>query len=344
MVFIITDHVQSVLVQVFHSHHQVGRSRSGDGRAVTMTVTITAMVRHYLIAPVMRTVIVMLLWSTLAFADQYGDSLHSVGVDQTRTNEERLDAFHNLGWYFLKKDLDSSMIFAKQETNIGSEIGYPKMVMDGLLLEGVVYWYQDDFSTSLVKYKRVLDLSRKEGEQCMEFAALGNIGNIYIQQGHYKQALQYQLETMAVINRMLADGEPALADALKERMPVLLASIATIYGALGDLENSRKYKLMNLTTSEELLKGATDTLKIKGFTNSYANALHGVGVLYYHKEEYDSAEHYFEHSATLHLQKHKSVNTIAEKYAGIAALIFPLHDFFERTLKRRLIKETDRDA
>lgn len=84
--------------------------------------------------------------------------------------------------------------YADLELALPQKINYEKGIAYALLNKGIYYWSVGEYNTALYHYKKSLKLMINSGIKRGESSCYLNIGQVYVDQGNYKDGAEYLLK------------------------------------------------------------------------------------------------------------------------------------------------------
>jgi len=171
------------------------------------------------------------------------------------------------------------------------------IVADAYQKLGFQYVYQSKYDTTLLYWKKSLQISKKIlGKKHITVARLcNNIGNVYADKNEYSLALQYYLKSLQIKIELLSENHIDLATSY--------GNIGVVYWEKNEYDLALEYHFKSLQIYIELLgKKNTDV----------ALTYNNIGIVYWNKNEYDLALQYYFKS----LQIKKEL--LGEKHTSVA--------------------------
>ncbi len=244
----------------------------------------------------------------------YLDSLFSVWQDETQSDTTRGWAYYEYIWEgFLFSNPDSAIVLAQTliifgeqhkhlkgnaygliglanrvkgdyvkalenyelSIKIEEEIGYKRGVSAALGNIGNVYVELGEYSKALEYHERSLKMSEEIGDKEIIANSIGNIGNIYYYQGDYPKALDYYQRSFKIIQE---NGD-------KRGIATALGNIGTVYNDQGDYPKALEYQERSLKIYQEF-----------GDKRGIASALNSIGNIYDNQVDYPKALEYYQRS------------------------------------------------
>ena len=255
------------------------------------------------------------------------DSLWSVWTDKTQHDTIRLEAIKKYAWDgYLFAQPDSAFYYSQLQYNFAKSKGLKKHQANALNTEGASFFIKGDYAKSIDYHTRSLQLREEIGDQKGIAASLGNIGNIYKDQGDaqsnlvqkeelYKKAIDYHNKSLK-IKEQINDQQGIAAS---------LSNLGIIFRSQGKL-------LSDTLQKEEMYKKALDfqtrSLKIQeeiGNKRGVANTLSNIGLIYAERGEYSinpsQKVNFYENSIDYHTRSLEIQDEIGNKQGVARALI-----------------------
>ncbi len=255
------------------------------------------------------------------------DSLWNVWNDKTQHDTIRLEAIKKYAWDgYLFAHPDSAFYYAQLQYNFAKSKGLKKHQANALNTQGASFFIQGDYAQSIDYHTRSLQLREEIGDQKGIAASLGNIGNIYKDQGDaqsnlvqkdelYKKAIEYQNRGLK-IKEQINDQQ----------------GIAASLSNLGIIFRSQGHLISDTLQKEKLYKKSLDyqirSLKIQeeiGNKRGLANTLSNIGLIYAERGEYSSNTSqkvkFYENSIDYHTRSLEIQDEIGNKQGVARALI-----------------------
>ena len=255
------------------------------------------------------------------------DSLWNVWNDKTQHDTIRLQAIKKYAWdgYLFAKP-DSAFYYSQLQYDFAKNKGLKKYQADALNTQGASFFIQIDYAKSIECYTKSLQLREEIGDQKGIAASLGNIGNIYKDQGDaktnlvqkeelYKKAIDYHNKSLKIKKQ------------INEQQ-----GIAASLSNLGIIFSSQAKWVSNTLQKEQLYNKALDyqtrSLKIQEEVKNkrgIANTLSNIGLIYAEKGEYVvdhvQKKKFYEKSIEIHQQSFEIQDEIGNKQGVARTLI-----------------------
>lgn len=218
------------------------------------------------------------------------DSLWNVWADKTQHDTIRLESIKKYAWDgYLFSMPDSAFYYAQLQYNYAVSKKLKKYEADALNTQGASFFIKSDYAKSIDYHTRSLKIREEINDQKGIAASLGNIGNIYKDQGDaasdlkekdelYKKAIGYHNRGLS-IKQQINDQK----------------GIAASLSNLGIIFRSQGYLITDIVQKEALYQKALDcqlkSLKIQeleGNKRAVANILSNIGLIYAEQAEYES--------------------------------------------------------
>src|SRR6185436_10740697 len=97
---------------------------------------------------------------------------------------------------------DSAMVYAKQAVKFANDINDVSAKAVSVRLMGGVYFYQDQYDSSIICFYRSLRLSEQLRDSALIASCINNLGLSYNKLGSYPEALQYLLRALNLKTRI----------------------------------------------------------------------------------------------------------------------------------------------
>lgn len=150
--------------------------------------------------------------------------------------------YSNIGIvYYRKAELPRSLDYYLKALKIAEETGDKANISSALTNLGLVYRQAKDYQKAFDQYDRALKLAREIKDPGVP-RIMNNIGNLFLYQKKYDEALMYYNEGLKI--------KEGLND--KKGIALSLCNIAIVYDEQGDLEKALHYYKAGLKISEEI--------------------------------------------------------------------------------------------
>ncbi|MBD2456610.1 CHAT domain-containing protein [Nostoc sp. FACHB-87] len=183
--------------------------------------------------------------------------------------------------------LNQSLVFNKEIKDDNTEL----FILDNLtnrelwLLSnlGKAYFLAGDYAKALEKYQQSLKIARDTQNSYMEATALGNIGNIHLQETNYSKAIDYLEKSSAIFLQRFQTEQ----NGYQERGEIL-TKLGDAYRKSGKLDEAVKALYYAIDTWEDVRRNLTDINKISVF-ETQADAYQILQQVFIEQQNYDSA-------------------------------------------------------
>jgi len=236
--------------------------------------------------------------------------------EQLTDEQARIDKLVELALEVRTIDVERGFELAEEIIERSEKEGYLKGKGRGYNLAGWCYWQQGNYDAGLDILKTAYEIARKVDDKPFVARVLNNFGYIYRDRGDLAEALNY-FEKALAINESIND---------KVAQSVNLASIAYLYYDLNDYENALEFALRCIPIFEEAhdehrlitlyhilgniyFKQEKYAEALRYFeenmshadldTMLHAQAISGIGKVYYKMQEFDKAKTYLSNAMTL---------------------------------------------
>ncbi|MFA4853361.1 MAG: tetratricopeptide repeat protein [Bacteroidales bacterium] len=253
----------------------------------------------------------------------YADSLF--GVLEKATGVAKVDALNKISFYYLDRDSEKTLIYAKQAEQLAISGGYKKELISTYSNLGIYYNYKKNFTLSFSYYSKAIALAQLLKDDNLLARCYGNMGNMYSDKGEFEQAIKNLNNAFAIYSKRKDTLKMAIAEfgigkvynlqgsyssALEHYLYVLkliehtgnyeiqakcLLNISTIYSDLGDFKLTIEY----LSKAIECFKKINDK---RGLAGAYNN----MGFAYHEKKEFTKALTCYKRSLILKQQLNDS--------------------------------------
>ena len=125
-----------------------------------------------------------------------------IELKNTPENKEKTLLLNELSKTLLESDIDSSLIYAKRGLDLATEIGYTLGVAENAASLARYYVINDSLAMAIEYY---MQASKHFEDLEMQFDAaqmLMVIGNIYLSQSNYSEALMYYQKSQKNVKKM----------------------------------------------------------------------------------------------------------------------------------------------
>ncbi|MFY0675510.1 MAG: tetratricopeptide repeat protein [Bacteroidia bacterium] len=184
----------------------------------------------------------MLLISSISYAQVNVDSLFAIWQDEKLEDTVRLNAMHQIAFdYHLFNDADSALYYANEQYEFAAEKGLKKQMGLALNTIGNSYSIQRKFTEAESFYNQSLAVRTEINDQRGIAGNLINLGTLFMLQSQYTKALKYLKKGIVVCDEINEKQFKANA----------LGSIAAIYLSQEELGLAKKYLLRCLELYKE---------------------------------------------------------------------------------------------
>ncbi|MBV6485545.1 MAG: hypothetical protein KFKLKKLM_02115 [Flavobacteriales bacterium] len=258
---------------------------------------------------------------------QVADSIWNVWTDKYQHDTIRLEAIKKYAWDgYLFSLPDSAYYYAQLQYDFASFKGLKKYQADALNTQGASFFIKSDYAKSIDYNTRSLKIREEINDKKGIAASLGNIGNIYKDQGDaatnivekeelYKKAINFHNRSLKI--KLEINEQKGIAASLSN---------------LGIIYRSQGYLIVDTVQKNKLYQKALDcqlkSLKIQQEIDNkraVANVLSNIGLIYAEKSEYESnpllKQELFKKSIAYHEQSMEIQNAIGNKQGVSRALI-----------------------
>jgi CHAT domain-containing protein len=168
---------------------------------------------------------------------------------------------------FLRHFSDAEKLLADAEAH--AKANYPGLLGEVYLRKGTLAFLRGDSRTAELEYRKALENSRAWKDSFLEAAALGSLGLVATQQGHYDESIDWDRSALNLSKLLSAQTSVART----------LGNLGWSYFALGDYQ-----------TSLSFFQQAEESFAQAGARGSQIQWLTNVGVAHYYLRNYDAAE------------------------------------------------------
>ena len=154
------------------------------------------------------------------------------------------------------KNYDQSLIYLDKATEYANELSSSERVNDLINLKGIIYYYQENYSTARKYYfQAIIHIDSAENKARRLGMAYNNIGETYREEGDYQKASEY-FEKAMVFKKQYANPESVASTLINISKLALLqnqpeTAIAFLEETFNILDNDRMYP--KLKEASELL-------------------------------------------------------------------------------------------
>lgn len=181
----------------------------------------------------------------------------------------------------------------------------PEVLSELLLGEGRLAASRHDPAKADALFKRALEVANEHGQAFLATRALGSLGFLQMQQGHYADAAD-------LFSSSLAQAQRLDAQAIVEKMAV---NLGWAYRRMGDLERA-----------DELFHQAEEKAKSLGLISDQAAALMNIATIRFVQHDYAAAEKDYE-QALLLARRRDDQQEAAFSFIDLAQTAIEQHDF-----------------
>ena len=215
----------------------------------------------------------------------------------------RIDTQLNIAEEVKNFEVDEAAQMATDIIGHSRIIAYPTGIGRGLCLKGFCHRLKGEYDSGFQALNEALAIAHKIHDRNMQATALYYLGNIYRDLGELANALTHYEKALAINEEL---GE-------EYYQSVILSSISNLLYDLGDYDSALEYALKCLPIFERVHN-----------VNSLLNNYNTLGNIYFKKDEFAEALHYFEENL-----KRSEPDTAAFVMAesGIGKVYYKMLDF-----------------
>ncbi len=242
---------------------------------------------------------------------------HSTSADSTTVNK-----LNDLAWE-RKDNPDSAIYYSNIALDMAKQIKWTKGIGETYHQLGILYLAKGEYNISIQKYTKALAIwdymAKKTSALTSKFIftkrakTLGNLGNVYANQGLYIKAIEHFLMALK-INETLNN---------LKLQAVNLGNLGIIYKKQKNYAKALLYyfKSLQITHGSEYLQ-------------TYANTLGNIGLVYSEMKNFSSALTYYLKALALAKQNHFSV--LQENTLGNIGLVYAKQNQFSKAINYNL--------
>ena len=211
------------------------------------------------------------------------------------------EALYNLSYgYYLKNQIDSSLIFIKKARDLFIQINNKKGIARTFNIFGLIYLKKGDIKKSLHNINQAIILCDEINDPREKSKSLNYLGLVYWKLADYANALENFLQSLELKEKVSSENEIVLT----------LNNISKIYFELENYNKSIDYAKKALTLARKL----SDNYSV-------GRALNNLGAAYYEMREYDLALNYLNESLDKK-KKEKNIKGISYTLSDIGDCYF----------------------
>lgn len=215
--------------------------------------------------------LIVLILPAVSFAQSnLTDSLLKV-ADTTRADTIRLDAWQELGFYYMESEPVKGVAYGLQMVQLASKIKDTARVAFGYQLLGISYDYKNDLDSCLYFLRRADTIFTAMNRPDRRANIISDIALAYYLRGNYELSLRNHLQALELRRR---SGN-------KNHISKSLNNIGLLYKQRKDYATAVRYYRESIQLKEELQDE-------RGLVNTYMN----LGSMFQSLEQYDSAYAY----------------------------------------------------
>lgn len=221
-----------------------------------------------------------------------------------QTDEKgKIDVLLNIAEEIKNFDVDEAAEFAVRIIRQSKVVGYYQGLGRGLCLKGFCNRLKGEYEAGIEVLKEALRIATKIPDANIEATAFYYLGNIYRDLGDLANVL-FNYEKALVINEAQGD---------EYYQSVILSSISNLLYDLNDYDSALEYALKCLPIFERVHN-----------VNSLLNIYNTLGNIYFKKEQYGEALHYFEEN---HNQSDPETAAYVMAESGLGKVYYKMGDF-----------------
>ncbi|MCC7332490.1 MAG: tetratricopeptide repeat protein [Flavobacteriales bacterium] len=205
------------------------------------------------------------------------DSLWNVWTNNAQHDTARLEAIKKIAWEgYLFSQPDSAFYFAQLEYEFATKRNLKKYQADALNTQGASFFIKTDYAKSIEYHTRSLKIREEINDKKGIAASLGNIGNIFKDQGDATNNLQ---EKRILYNNAIKYHNKGLKikQQIKDKMGIAasLSNLGIAYRSQGHIETDtiqkEKFYLQALSHQEKSLEIQQSSSNLRAIANNYSN-------------------------------------------------------------------------
>jgi tetratricopeptide (TPR) repeat protein len=197
------------------------------------------------------------------------DSLYRIWADHSLPDTQRLKAIERLSNAMSRVNPDSARLFANSMLQLAEKGGYTDWQAKALIVTGLSWRMQSNFSQALDYYQQSIKLLEQTGTRALQAEAYKNMGDVYRLQSNFSSAIDCITKSLQ------------LAESLGDRKKIADAyvGLSTIYYL--NAENDPKIR-------DYLLKAQT-LYEAVGHEEGLSFVYNNLSLIYYEQNDYDNA-------------------------------------------------------
>ncbi|MBT5990219.1 MAG: tetratricopeptide repeat protein, partial [Bacteroidetes bacterium] len=148
---------------------------------------------------------VILFFVTLCvqlFADNQDKIDSFKNILTSAETEQNVFALNRISEFYWAISTDSSLKYANKALRISKNINFDNGIASAYLHLGGSYYYISDYYQAIKYFKLSLELWQKIGDQKNEAAILSNLSMIYVTMGLYEKALDYNIQSQKICEKI----------------------------------------------------------------------------------------------------------------------------------------------
>ncbi|MBC7862055.1 MAG: tetratricopeptide repeat protein [Bacteroidia bacterium] len=235
------------------------------------------------------------------------DSLR-VLLKADKEDSNKVNNLNKLAWELNSGNSDSALILTDEALVLSRKINWQTGIGSTINQQGIFYAMRGDFPKSLTSFLKALEVWNSLGKKAgpvRKARTLGNIGNVYTNQGNYAEALFYSLQSLKISENI---GE-------KKSTATNLGNIGLIYWHLKDYSKALDF----------LTKALKQNEKIENKPGIGQN-LGNIGILYVEQHQFEKALDYYMKALAIRKELNQK-NEIAIQLGNIGNVFYELKDY-----------------
>jgi len=185
---------------------------------------------------------------------------------------------------------------------------------------GVSYGDMDDFDTALTWFEKALQIRRNVLPETHPhiMASYNNLGIVHYNRGDYNRALDYYAKTQELIELNFGDKHPYVG--------YINNNFANTYREMGE--------------NEKAIEHFQKALAVYGDSPSGSSAHHNMGIVFYDREEYDTAKVHFKKALDLYIEGYGAEHPyVSYAQLSLGAVAYHQSEYDSANYYFQLVKE-----
>ncbi len=268
-----------------------------------------------------RSILYILLLSSLRlFSQSNVDSLLDV-VHSTTIDSVKFNALLLIGEAHSDESPEKAIEYFEEAKKLAIQLNDQRFIANATTELGNNNYYLGNFDLAIKNYLESISANEKLGNQIGIAGCMNNIASVYVEQGNYDKALEYNFNALKIRQDNLSTGLST-----KDQVAMSMGNIGRSYYYKGDLSKAMEYYKESLKISEE-----------SGNKTRIALMYNNIGSVYAEQKEYDKALDYFNKTYSIQYElgnkqmQALALNNIGEVYQYKKEFNYAI-DFYNKAL------------